>query len=431
MRQRSHLLAGALIFSLAGTGAIAGCSSTEPSGPATVNVILNSNPTGKALEAIANKYEAATGADVTIQVLSEQQMRDKIQLNLQSKSNAMDVFMTIPSREGAMFSQSGYYEPLDTHLAGADASYDAEGFAPAAIAGMKVDGETTAIPLNVEGPVMYYRTDLFEQSGLQVPETIDELMDAVKTLKTDHPDVTPITMRGAPDVLAYTFGPFFHADGLDWTSDGKANFDDPRAVKAIEQYATLAADYGPPGIVNYSFNESDNLFTAGSAAIELEATGELSVLTDPAKSKVAENVGVANIPGGSEGSTPTILSWGLAVSPFSKDTDAAWDFVEWVTNPEHQLEMALAGIAPPRTSVFENADYVAKLRSKAQTDWRAALMYILENGETEVGPVGSKAPAMRKVIGDGVDQAILGQSTPEEAAQAIQSGLEPLLVEPK
>src|SRR5699024_1001105 len=154
---------------------------------------------------------------------------------------------------------------------------------------------------------------------------------------------TPITLRGAAPAIAFDFGPFFHGEGLEWTNDdGTANFDQPGAVEAIDKYATLVRDFGPNGVINYSFTESSNLFAQGKVAMELESSNELNSVFDPEKSTVSDSVGVAKMPAGSVEAAPTALSWGVTMSPFSENKDAAWEFLQWATSPETQLELTKA-----------------------------------------------------------------------------------------
>lgn len=389
-----------------------------------ITVVLSNHPWQRGLEPLISEFEEESGIKVNVQTFAEQQARDRILLNLQSKSSAMDVFMTLPSREGPQFSDAGYYQPLDDYLAESPDSYEADDFSPSAIDGMKdADGNTIAVPINIEGPVLYYRTDVFEELGLDVPETIDEVLAAAQTIE-DAGEVTPITLRGAAAAIAFDFGPFFHGEGLEWTKeDGTANFDQPGAVKAIDDYATLARDFGPDGVINYSFTESSNLFAQGKVAMSLESSNELNSVFDPEASTVSELVGVAKMPGGSVEAAPTALSWGVTMSPFSEKKDAAWEFLQWATSPETQLKLTEAEIAPPRDSVAKDPSYVEELSTPTQQQWLEAVADIQENGHTEVGPVGTKAPSMRETLGNAIGKVILGEVTAEQAAEEIQTNL--------
>lgn len=446
MSTRSTMIGGVVgmtVLALAGCGnpsdavsgadapSAGGASGAGPAGAGgSVTLVLGNHPWQRGIEPLIPEFEAESGIDVDVETFAEQQARDRIQLNLQSKSDAMDVYMTLPSREGPLFTSSGYYEPLDEYLAAAPAEYEADDFSPGAMAGMAVEDTTVAVPVNVEGPVLYYRTDLFEEWGLEPPTTVDDLLSTAAAIKEQDTDVVPITLRGAAAPLPFTFGPFFHGEGLEWTDeDGTPNFDEPGAVQAIQDYATLARDFGPPGVINYSFTESSTLFAQGKAAMELESSNELNSLVDPEASTVADSVGVVPVPAGSEAAAPTVLSWGIAMSPFSSDKDAAWEFMQWATSPETQLALTEADIAPPRAGVAADPAYTDTLSSETQRQWADAVADLQENGSSEVGPVGSNAPAMRQVVGDGVGKVILGAATAEEAAAEIQAGLGPLLAD--
>ncbi|NEE00704.1 ABC transporter substrate-binding protein [Phytoactinopolyspora halotolerans] len=430
MSPRTKVIAGAV---MAGTLALPACgnpSDATSGGGESITVVMSNHPFQRGIEPLIPDFEEETGIEVNVETFAEQQARDKIQLNLQSKSAAMDVYMTLPSREGPLFADAGYYEPLDDYLADASEDYRPDDFSRGAIDGMKVDEATYAVPINVEGPVLYYRTDLFEEWGLTPPATVEELIDTAAAIAAEDPGITPITLRGQAPALPFTFGPFVHGNGVEWTDDeGRPNFDEPGAVEAIEAYATLAREYGPPGVINYSFTESSTLFAQGEAAMMLESSNELNSVVDQASSTVGETVGVAPVPGGSAGAAPTVLSWGLAMSPHSQNKDDAWRFLEWASSPETQLALTEAEIAPPRASVAQDSEYTDALDTPTLQAWHDAVVDLQENGHVEVGPVGTEAPTMRQVIGDAVGKAILGDATAEEAAAEIQAGLEPLLAE--
>ncbi|QPZ38297.1 ABC transporter substrate-binding protein [Paramicrobacterium chengjingii] len=421
--RRVGAIAAATVIAATATACGSPGEGSSDSGGA-INVVLSNHPWQRGLEPLISQFEEESGIKVNVQTFAEQQARDRILLNLQSKSSSMDVFMTLPSREGPQFSDAGYYQPLDDYLAEAPDSYKVDDFSPSAIDGMKdADGQVIAVPINIEGPVLYYRTDVFEELGLEVPETIEDVLAASKVIK-EKGDITPITLRGAAAAIAFDFGPFFHGEGLEWTKeDGTANFDQPGAIKAIDEYATLARDFGPKGVINYSFTESSNLFAQGKVAMSLESSNELNSVFDEEKSTVSDSVGVAKMPAGSVEAAPTALSWGVTMSPFSEKKDAAWQFLQWATSPETQLELTKAEIAPPRDSVATDPSYVENFSSETEKQWLEAVADIQKNGNTEVGPVGTKAPSMRETLGNAIGKVILGDATAEEAAKEIQTEL--------
>ncbi|WBB76020.1 sugar ABC transporter substrate-binding protein [Micromonospora sp. WMMD1128] len=426
---RNKILSAGFALVLVG-GLAAGCGGGDASGDGAdeITLVMSNHPWQKAIEPLIPEFEQESGVRVKVQTFAEQQARDKISLTLQSRSSSMDVFMTLPSREGLQFSKAGYYAPLDDYM-NKSAEYDVADFPAAVKTGMTIQDKTIAAPVNVEGVVLYYRTDLFEKYGITPPKTLDELPTVAAAIKQKSDGkITPIALRGQSAALPFTFGPFLHSQGVEWTKpDGTPNFDSPGAADAIARYATLAKDFGPPGVVNNTFTQSSALFAAGNAAMELESSNEISAINDPKTSKVVGKIGVLDFPAGSAGSKSTVLNWGVAMSSYSKNKDAAWKFIEWATGKATQLKLTEGGIAPPRTSVAQDKSYTDTLDTDTLKQWSAALANVQANGSTEVGPVGVAAPEMRKVVGDAVGKAILGQADAATAAKEIQDGLTPLL----
>ncbi|SRR5579875_251583 len=418
--------------SLAACGAGAGGAGTAAGGAKTVNAVLENQPFTRALTPYIPEFEKQTGITVNVQTYSEQQSRQKILVTLQSHSPAMDVFMSLPSLEGKEYAKAGYYQPLDSYVSNpklTPASYQFSGFSKPLLDSERIGGHLIGIPINVEGPVIFYRTDLFRQYGISVPRTLSQLLADAKIIKAKSGGkIYPIAGRGLDSALPYTFGPFFHNEGLQWlSSSGQPNFDKPGAVQAISTYATLVGKYGPPGVVNNSFTQSSALFAQGKAAMELDSTNEISSITAPGSSQVLGKIGVFNIPAGPGGSHPTVLNWGLSMSRYAAHKKEAWEFIKWATSPQMQLKLALKGIASPRIAVSKNPKYQATLNTPLRKQWQQVLNVIIATGNPQVGPPAVNEPEVRKVIGDAVDQVMLGEESAAKAAAQIQQGLRPLV----
>jgi multiple sugar transport system substrate-binding protein len=427
MRPKTPAYAALLALTGAAVAACSGGNAGSSAGADEITLIMSNHPWQRAIEPHLAEFTKQTGVTVKVQTFAEQQMRDKIQLNLKSRSAAMDVFMTLPSREGPQFAQAGYYQGLDEYLAKSPAEYKADDFSQGAMSGMKVEGKTVGVPINVEGTALFYRADLFKKYGLNPPKSLDELQQVAATIKAKN-EVTPIALRGVSAAIPYTFAPFLYSQGGQWTSDPTTPaMDSPQAVEAIQRYATLAKEYGPQGVINNTFTQSSALMAQGKVAMELESSNELSSVIDPKSSTVADKIGVASFPAGPAGSKPTVLSWALGMSNYSKNKDGAWKFIQWATSPETQLTLTDSGIAPPRKGVAQDPKYTATLDTQTKKQWAQVLTEIQETGNTAVGPVGVKAPAMREVVGDAIGQVILGRATAQQAAEQIQQGLTPLL----
>ena len=393
----------ACIVIMVGVFVLAGCgqsSSPAPAAPAakkevTINLLTQNHPWTTAIQPLIPDFEKQSGIKVNMQILTEQQTRDKSLMTLQAKSPDIDVWMSLKSLEGLTYHRAGFYEPLDKYVSDAKmtpAEYKLADFMKGPFDGEKVEGKLVGIPIIVEGPVVFYRKDVFQQYNVQIPKNLDELLSAAKLIhEKTNGEIVGVATRGLPQAVPYTFSAIVHNMGIEWfDKSGKPNFDKPEAVKAIDLYATMAGKYGPPGVVNNTFYQSSALFAQGKAAMEYESSNEISTITNPESSRVVGKIGVFALPPGPGGSHPTVLQWGISISAHSKNKDAAWEFIRWATSPEIQLKLAQKGIASPRASVWDNAEFKKTLEEPIKQEWAAALRVVMEKGNPEVGPPVAK-----------------------------------------
>ena len=396
-----------------------------------IKLLANKQPWITQLEPHLKEFEQLTGIDVEVLLLPEDQMRQKALISLQSRSDEFDVFMSLKSREGLQYYNAGFYENLDSYLNNPNLTspdFDIGDFFEGPLNGEKFNGNLVGLPINVEGPVLYYNNEIFEKYGAQVPKTIEDIeVAAKKVVEGSNGQIVGVTLRGLAGALPYTFGNFIYNNGKTWLDDGKPNFQDPIRVKAIQQYADLAKKYGPPGVIQYTFYQSSALFAQGKAAMEIESTNELSTIIDPKNSRVIDKVRIIPFPPGPGGSKLTQLAWGLSINKFSKNKEAAWLFMQWATSKEIQLELALNGIASPRKSTWEHDKFKASIDSEVKRDWVEALKFIMAHANPDVGPPAEDQAQVRQIVGEMVGKVILGEKTAEEAAKEADMRLTEVL----
>ena len=83
-------------------------------------------------------------------------------------------------------------------------------------------------------------------------------------------------------------------------ADGKSNLCSPEAKAAIELYAGILQDYGPPGVVNYSFYQLTSLYRAGRAAMSFQSSNEFPAVMEGGDR--LEDTGIMPLPAGDGGS---------------------------------------------------------------------------------------------------------------------------------
>lgn len=396
-----------------------------------ITLLANRQPWIEQLQPRIKEFEELTGIKVNVQTYPEDQIRQKALVSLQSQSDEFDVFMSLKSREGLQYYNAGFYEPLDSFVEDSNLTspdFDMDDFFEGPIEGERINGELVGLPINVEGPVLYYNKELFEQYGAKVPEDIEDIEEAAKAVQEgSNGEINGVTLRGEPGALPFTFGNFIYNYGKEWLDDGKSNFQDPTRIKAIQLYADLAKNYGPPGVVQYTFYQSSALFAQGKVAMAIESSNELSTIIDESSSRVADKVGVIPFPPGPGGSHLTQLQWGISINKFSENKEPAWLFMQWATSKDMQLELALNGIGSPRSSSWESEEFQQSLDSDVEKEWSEALQFTLDNGNPDVGPPAEDQAKVRQIVGEMVGKVILEEMTAEEAAKEADTKMAEVL----
>jgi multiple sugar transport system substrate-binding protein len=337
--------------------------------------------------------------------------------------------MTLPSREGEQFAAAGWYGDLSA-MAKSDVAgdYDYAGLSQALLKAGTFGGKLTSMPMNIEGPILYYRTDIFKKCGVEKPATIADVEAAAKKLKACDGSITPFVSRGLKPALAYTFSNMLHNIGGSYMANGKSNLCSPKDKEALETYSGLLRDYGPPGVVNYSFYQISALYRSGRAAMAFESSNELRTVMDGGER--LKDTSLIAFPAGEAGQVPTAIGWGMAVSAYSKQPDAAWYFVQWATSPAVQKMMAVQGIAAPRPAVANDPDYRKWLDEQpVRKEWQAALDVLAAKGSSEVGYPIVANPESRDFIGQAVQDLILKQKTVDQACADADKSLDALIAQ--
>src|SRR5690625_3056361 len=151
-----------------------------------------------------------------------------------------DVFMH-GSAAAAGFADEGQIEPLDKYFDEWDDFSDFnEGYLSAGIVG----DENYVLPVQGSGRLMFYREDIFEEAGVEVPETLDELLEI--SHKFVDKDGTRFT-RAATSLpvegidLQQVWSPFLWSNGGTILNDDatEATINSPAAIEAIEFYKSF------------------------------------------------------------------------------------------------------------------------------------------------------------------------------------------------
>ena len=231
------------------------------------------------------------------------------------------------------------------------------------------DGLMYTLPLSKSTEVLYYNKTFFDQHGLKVPTTWDELEQVCAEIKKIDPESTPLGYDSESNwfinMCEQLGSPYTSAkEGEHYLFDNEENHAFVKKFNGWYQkgYVTTQELYG---------SYTSGLFVATTGNRSYMSIGSSAGATHQRPAQVDGaypfDVGIAPIPQ-ADASNPKVISQGPSLCIFGKENDqeviASWLFVKYLTTTvEFQAEFGMAsGYVPVLKSVSEHpvyADYLA------------------------------------------------------------------------
>lgn len=387
------------------------------------------------LKEVSPEFEELTGASVTVEGFGYDPLHEKQILSCSQSDDQYDVLFIDGIWVGE-FVEAGCLDPVEERVNATDPEIAALDDYIDSFAGQATwEGTLQCLPIAGYWHMLHYRKDLFEQAGLEPPETFDELMAAAKFFKEspDFPDVDGMAMnfkRGSAAGQQF-FEWIYSAGGKPWESnypgsedayaDQTPMFNSDKAVEMIQFFKDMAA-YGPPGVEEYAWDDRANAFTQGKVAMINNWSVRTPLFQDPDISKVIDKFDVAIMPH-AEGapSVPPVGGWIMCINAHSQKKDAAWDYMKWFASPEVHKKFVLAGGPPSRHSAMQDEDIIA------EQFWVPTLYDSAKLAWSEGRPRHALTFELIDALGLEVNRAIVGDSTPQEAMEAANENITQML----
>ena len=203
------LLLVPLLTALAGRGVVAQDASPaaggapaamepDPSISGEIDLGMVGNPQMVALQGLLPEFNRLyPNITVNATVLPENEIRQTITQDIANQSGQFDV-ITIGPFEVPLWAEQGWLEPVGEDVE-ADPNYDLDDFFPSMLAGLTYEDQLYALPFYGESAMTFYRRDLFEQAGLEMPERPTWEQIAEFAAQLHQPDeVYGLCLRGLP-----------------------------------------------------------------------------------------------------------------------------------------------------------------------------------------------------------------------------------------
>jgi multiple sugar transport system substrate-binding protein len=466
MRTLSLLAGISALCVIAGAPALA---QDKPFQGVTVNVMTQTGAIQEPLQRRAPDFEALTGAKINVIAVPFSDLYQKVLTDWASGTNSVDAAVFAPQWMVDYIS-GGYLEDLtarieaDPNIKQDDVGAFFRDFS------QKYQGKTYMITLDGDFHMMYYRTDVLGEAGLQPPKTWDEYLEVAKAVHGKD-----MNGDGAPDfgsciakkrnAQSYWFvtdvvgsmtqskgtsqGAFFN------TADMTPLVDNAAFRKALD-FLNESTKYGPEDELNLDVSDTRPLFASGRCALNLDWGDVGTISIDPAQSKVQGKWGAAIMPGSKE-----VLNWetgeleactpencphaidGVNHAPFAafggwggginaaadqKVKDAAYAYFSFMTQPEQSnadVTVGGTGFNPYRMSQLTYSD----LWKNAGMTEEEAKVYLGAINASMNSPnmiLDLRIPQNQKyqqvVLDEAISRFLAGEIDKDAAVEAIAQG---------
>ena len=350
-----------------------------------ITFLADEHPWTDGMTPLLDQFTQETGIKVNVQSFSEDLYFDKMEQVVRAPTGTADAYFLPMDSSGYSQFTAGKIEPLDGYIndpTKTAADYNLADFPNGFLTpGTYPPGDPSAklygIPISFETYILFYNKDLVNKYlGGKLPTTMDELTAAAAQITKDgaKDGVVGSVMRGIrSDAIMDTFSGVVYDswgskdapppyglwfDGA-WT---KPRLTDPAICAGMTNYAKLVAA-GPSNKFAIDWPDANTLFSQGKAAFFIDASLFGPSYEDTSKSQVAGKVGYAQLPpANTEGKSFTgHWLWGLGIPSNSKNKDAAWYFIQWMTNKANTATIGATTGGAPRVSAYSDPAYTSKL----------------------------------------------------------------------
>lgn len=328
---------------------------------------------------------------------------------------APDVFQ-IQSGMVPKLAAAGAIQPLDEAVMPAE-MIEKE-FVPATVNGLKYEDKYYGMPTDVQTIVLFWNKALVSEAGLDAengPQTWEEFFEwARKLTKRDGDTLVQSGWGGkgyAPELLS-----FVEQKGGKFYDEASGQFvfaDDPTAVEAIREYASL---YKDDKVYDTEFVKNWAGFRQGLIGMML---GHPAMIGNLPQTAPDLDFGVGLIPANGDSRATCVTSWGYVASANAPSAEAT-RFIEFLSSEEVEKKWTQkTGELPARKVLLEDEEL-------KQDPKVAVAIESLE--DSFVGVV--QTPALNTILGDSYTEYLKTDRPLEEILKEAQDKMNTELTNP-
>jgi ABC-type glycerol-3-phosphate transport system substrate-binding protein len=369
-------------------------------------------------EEVAPAFEKATGIKVDFTLLPIDALSARLKGELNSGSPEIDIIQWTATFAGWLAPHMADHTKLLEQTAGKYPDYDWDDFVPAIRDMASYQGRLLGIPYRVTASILNYQKQLLADAGFTTaPDNWDNFLAAAKAT-TKPPDRYGVGIWGRQGpAMVGGFGPFLRGNGGDYFNPQtwEILINNAKSVEALEYYGDLMTKQKVvvPDAITWEFDE----IVAGGQRDRYAMTITLApygtLINDPKLSQTGGRWAWAVAPGrhSAAESRVSVGGWTFGVPASGKNTEWAFEFIQFATSKEWMRRSLERGNAPPRTSVLTDPSVLDRF------GWAPVLAEAMKTAVLE--PRDPVWPALELQLRSGISSVLLGQTTAKVALDAV------------
>lgn len=246
------------------------------------------------------------------------------------------------------YAEAGVLEPLDSYIE--KDGIQLSDYVDVVARAYNYNEVQYCMPKGMDTVQVFYNKSIFDKYKVEQPKegwTWDDMRAAAEQLKNQitkqGSDEYPILMELDPQPSFFNF--IVQNGGYVLSEDNKtAGFDQAETVKAYQDVIDLMDQQLMPGSEVLSDTKGTDLFLSQKGAILFMGSWKAAVLDE---SSFASDIGTISMPKKDDNNHSVIGGLGFAMNAASKEKDAAWELIKYLSGEESNKMQAEAKIDMP------------------------------------------------------------------------------------
>jgi ABC-type glycerol-3-phosphate transport system substrate-binding protein len=264
--------------------------------------------------------------------------------------------------------------------------------------------EIVAIAFMVNAQHLFFRKDILDANGIEVPTTWAELLVAAQQLEDAGFETPYGAAFGNSWELANEYVNLLLANGgtLFDPATSESTFETPQAIAALEMMGALYKHMSP-NAMSMDFGDVKRQLQQGDVAMAVLWGNEASAMDNPDESTVVGKIGFAPAPSMSEGGAPaSTFWWDGYVIPKNLDGD-----------PDLTFQVLMHAMRAE--TVQENNDVTLWIRSAYEPGTYTSAITDTVVGGAPPYPMNPQASLAHSALGENIADFIVGKETAAES----------------